>query len=115
MNSRAASWPHVRGVIVESELRNTIDDQVAHVAYEYSVQGCLHRSTQVSYSGMLNATSERACRVDRYPVGLGVDVFYDPAAPARAVLECSASGAWRVPLLIGLALLVTAAVLGHLS
>ena len=114
MNSRAAYWPQVRGVIVESELRNTIDDQVAHVAYEYAVQSTLHRSTQVSYAGMLNAALERERRVARYPVGVSVDVFYDPAAPWRAVLEHSVSGPWRTPIFIGLVLLA-AAVLRHLT
>ena len=105
MQQKASSWPFVNGQIVESELRHTIDETSAHIAYEYSVTGRRHKSSQVSYSGMSKASSEREALISRYPVGAEVTVYYDPTNPSQAVLENKQSNTWHIPLAIGLVVL----------
>ena len=105
MQRKASSWPFINGRIIESELRHTIDETSAHIVYEYNITGKNHKSSQVSYAGMSNASAEREALVSRYPVGAEVSVYYDPTNPSLAVLDNKPSNAWRIPLTVGLIML----------
>jgi hypothetical protein len=93
MNSIAASWPFVPGVITRSELESALDDTSVRIEYEYTVDGKTYRSAQFSFATMSNVASHKEGRVKRYPVGRRVPVFFDPINPARAVVERNPSSA----------------------
>ena len=106
MNARAADWPGVPGVIVRSEFNRAHegDNDSLRIEYEYHVGGVLQRGSTLSYIGLPAGGDAKAALAARYPVGLEVTVYHDPAEPGRAVLEREASRAWIAPALMGLAL-----------
>jgi hypothetical protein len=92
----AVSYPTAPGVITRSEVivehgRNTT--YRADLAYAYRVDGIKHRATQYRY-GTMNSNDSNAHRiVSDHPVGKEVEVFYNPADPADAVLKTGIEGA----------------------
>ncbi|CAM3947058.1 DUF3592 domain-containing protein [Roseateles saccharophilus] len=106
MNARAADWPDTRGVIVHSEHRQAPDgdNDSVRIEYDYQVAGQARRGSKVGYAGGPSQSADKAALVARYPVGLEVRVYYDPADPGRAVLERSPSRAWIAAVLMGVAL-----------
>ena len=92
---KAAKWPQASGRIVASRLAamRTPDmeggarvQNVATVAYEFSVAGRKIRGSRISTGAApADATPEETLK--RYPVGATVMVFYDPADPRNSVLE----------------------------
>lgn len=73
----SVGWPHVAGAITESEAN---DDGGGWITYRYTVDDRTYSGHRVSY--WINSSV-----ASRYPVGSAVDVYYDPKAPAEAVLE----------------------------
>ena len=57
---------------------------MARIAYRYEIDGRSFTSNRLGAKGMMQADSTL---VGKYFVGKTVDVFYDPANPASAVLE----------------------------
>lgn len=97
------SWPAAQGRVLSSELARIRDTdgtftEQPRIVYEYAVAGTSFQSTRVSFGGASNIGA-RKC-VERYPAGATVQVFYDPAKPASAVLERKANkGIILLPLL----------------
>ncbi|HET8627370.1 MAG TPA: DUF3592 domain-containing protein [Thermomicrobiales bacterium] len=99
------AWPTVPGRIVESGYRaehhytgRGLQQGTRYalaIAYEYEVvedyEGFgrrRRRGTRVDFARPDRPTAQAARAVaDRYPVGAAVAVYYDPADPARAVLD----------------------------
>lgn len=104
MNAKAADWPDTPGLIVHSEHRQAPDgdNDSVRIEYDYQVAGQSHRGSKVSYAGGPAQAADKAALVARYPLGLAVTVYYDPADPSRAVLERAPSRAWIAAALIGL-------------
>lgn len=106
------TWPRAQGrVVAHSEIethRNRYLLGTAHVRYEYAVDGRTHR-------GQLRYERRRIAHVEdllaRYPVGKAITLHYDPADPARSVLEQSPSSATYGYLAIGILMGVGAFVL----
>jgi uncharacterized protein DUF3592 len=103
---RAGLWPTAEGKIVDSRVREVIDDgsptYAAYILYEYSVNGARLRSDvwrlgvgSSSFAGF----AKRA--VAKYPIGLSVPVYYDPNKPTDAMLE-TGNASWAF-LVFGLA------------
>ncbi len=100
----AAQWPQATGRIVRSETESYLSQTGRSggggarlyepvIEYAYTVDGGEYHSTQVRFGGRL-ATGARGGAdkaVARYPVGSPVQVLYDPANPANAVLEAKAA------------------------
>lgn len=90
----AADWKTTEGVITESRIIMTHDDDGAvyspSVLYRYSLPGELYFGTKVTLRKWVYANpSEAAVVIQRYPVGLHVTVHYNPDHPADSALEMS--------------------------
>jgi hypothetical protein len=79
----------------------------AVVRYEYEVEGKRYHSDRIAQSPNWNrGVADFATAVaQRYPVGSGVDVRYNPKRPGEAVLEARVPRSWIFALAIALALL----------
>lgn len=111
-NARAsASWPTVQGMITETDLEFSTDEDgdtwTPRVAYTYLVNGISYENFTIKF-GETSYGSESTARevLVRYPVGQAVTVYYDPADPDRAVLEPGVSGGSYIVISIGLIFLV---------
>ena len=86
---RSAGWPAAEGVVTASRMwggRWNNSARNSRTAYEFEVGGRLYASDRVCF-GTLQSDAEKRAQVERFPVGRRVEVFYDPADPARSVLE----------------------------
>jgi hypothetical protein len=94
--ARTYGWRRAEGSVVRSQVvhsaetdgEGTADLYHAEVHYRYEAAGALRSGCTVSATDRgspSRARAERRCA--RYAVGAGVNVFYDPADPDRAVLE----------------------------
>jgi hypothetical protein len=97
-------WPSSRGRVISSDLNRRQDSdgnqsEEAHVVYEYLVGGTTLQGKRVAFGGSGAGGARKT--VKRYPAGATVDVYYDPAKPASAVLERSAAGGTFVLALVG--------------
>jgi len=102
----ARSWDSVEGRVIESRLSS--GRPRSSIRYEYRVQGRTLTGNRVGLFQVEGPGFSHAS-VQRYPLGAPVRVFYDPAAPTRAVLEREPT-LWVLPFAaIGLGLLVYAA------
>lgn len=91
-----ATWPATAGQVIANDLvpveqrgRSVTVVEAVRVVYRYAVDGQTYESDRVS----LDTQPARADRAEgqrrraAYPVGAAVSVYYDPADPARSVLE----------------------------
>ena len=93
---RVAQWPSVEGKIVTSEISTSTGwskygrrtTQVADIEYAYTVTGEKYQGEHLRVLPMLHLKSDGTLEeiVARYPVGRTVQVYYDPADPAAALL-----------------------------
>lgn len=121
---RAASrWPSTQGEIISSKSSSKTvtthhatydenEDKVeernfARITYKYAVGGKQYTGSRVSIGEDMGNDDVRG-RLDRYPKGRTVEVFYNPEKPGKAVLErglpagCTKAGLYGVLLLIGI-------------
>ena len=92
----STGWPTTPGKIIQSEIeeretttgtgsdRRTTISSVAQLEYEYSIDGTSYKSRRVSFA---QSSQEAQAIVNRYPLGKGVKVYYDPDDHGFAVLE----------------------------
>ena len=78
------------------------------IVYEYVADGATHQANRISFGGTSSVGGRK--RVERYPAGSMVQVFYDPAKPTSAVLERGTGGAF-VLLIVGGAFAIIGALL----
>ena len=94
-NLGRASWRWTRapGRIVQSYVQQTGNgDYKTCISYRYQADGVDYDSGTISYigkamSGMRDSYETYRAEILRFPIGLEVDVFYDPNQPPVAVLE----------------------------
>ena len=96
-NSRIATWSRTRGLIVKSELTTDftsprdgtrIELFRPDIAYRYAVDGREHESDRIEVSRLSSsdrAKAEATCA--RYPVGLEIDLSYNPRAEEQSIIE----------------------------
>jgi hypothetical protein len=92
LNQSAQLWPSTTGTVITSRVEVSGGDYTSvnpHIVYKYQVNGYEYQSDQIragdvvmSYSGGRSAYD----LVDKYPVGLEVTVYYDPANPSMSCL-----------------------------
>lgn len=116
---KAADWPSTWGVVEDSGIESftTIDEgrtrmmKRSNVIYSYKVKGNIYRSGRIAVRGW-KSSSNTGWLVGRlakkYPPGKPVEVFFNPANPAEAVLERRVAGGGFIYLL-GFVLLAAAA------
>ncbi len=90
----ATTWPVTRGTILSSSIQvlrtGTSRREVPLVRYSYQVGLQMYQGSRIRADDEVHDASSggRAREVlTRYPVGSSVQVFYDPADPARSALE----------------------------
>ena len=92
------SWPVAAGTVLSGEIKAVTERSsdgettisVPHLRYAYEVDGRRFEGERIRFGRIRE--SERGARkiLERYPVGAGVEVRYDPANPAEATLESKA-------------------------
>jgi len=84
------------------------------VAYEYDVEGTLYRAARLRFGDTSSLELDAAKHTtDRYPVGAGIEVHFNPARPAEAVVDPGHDG--LNPSLIGGVALAVVAIASLLS
>lgn len=103
------TWPSTAGEVVSSELRSFREwkENVERtlyrpgVIYRYTVAGREYTSDRYSLGADTAWGTPEVVQklLERFPVGGAVTVFYNPQAPAEAVLERRVRGGWLIWLL----------------
>lgn len=93
VRSESAGWQSTRGVIIKSRVEVSGGETTSvlpRVVYEYDVAGRRYQGEQIragdTYFSM-RSSRDAYDTIDRYPVGMAVEVFYDPDDPNQAALE----------------------------
>jgi hypothetical protein len=87
------SWPSTAGIIVKSRVEVTGGETASvnpRIVYDYVVGGQNYQNDQIRAGDdvfTMRAGGTAYDIVDRYPVGMAVIVFYNPANPAESALE----------------------------
>ena len=106
---RSRRWPTVPGRVLRSEIR----DGRASIRYEYVVQHQRHEASEIAAGEWPYQTRRTASRrLERYPPGPEVTVYYDPRRPTLAMLEPGFStGVLYLPLVASVLLVIAIAFL----
>lgn len=114
LRDRAAAsinWPTTEGRITRSQLERSKKEgrtmYSADVAYEYVLDGKTFGGDRVWFGDNARSSDPTAWKraVERYPMGSGVQVHYDPDDPQESVLEPGLTWAGSVIYLVGLGIL----------
>lgn len=116
---QTGGWPSTSGVVEESGVEDfqTLDEgrwramKRSNVVYKYKVKGHEYRSGRIAVRGWKISSNIGAFvggQAKKYPPGKPVEVFFNPANPAEAVLERRVAGGAFI-YLIAFALLAGAA------
>lgn len=105
MKARAVRhWVAAAATVIESEAvwgmtsygGRTAWTWLPRFTYQYEVGGQVYRDGRIAF--YRRCTGSRAQElVARHPTGSQVQVYYDPARPAEAVLDRSFPGLWSLP------------------
>ena len=112
----STSWPTAPGQVVSAAVQHSrgradpsrvgTPTASAAVTYVYDVGGESYEGATISYGAFYSSTigDDTATYLLRYRPGALVNVHYDPANPAEAVLEPGLTGSMFVLLAIGILL-----------
>ncbi|MGB5062541.1 MAG: DUF3592 domain-containing protein [Candidatus Competibacter sp.] len=101
------NWPRTAGSVREGSVttlripqgKSSVTGYRAHVEFEYVVVGTAYRGDRLNFCQPPSLERQAAeARLARYPAGAPVEVRYDPADPARSVLEPGGAGECESPL-----------------
>lgn len=94
---RRDSLAKTQGVIISSRLRPS-DTRHYEIVYEFAVDGKKYQSDEVTFAHTGTRSNPKFARdyVQRYPTGMSVTVFYDPADPGFSVLEPESTGFYLI-------------------
>lgn len=83
------NWPFVTGQVTEFEIRNRPADNslIARIRYTYTVEGSSYTGTRFTLDNGETGIRQVARRLDAYPQGHTITVYYNPDNPSQAVLE----------------------------
>lgn len=92
-----ATWPTTLATVVYSEVAAeerkgtngaTTSRYVPVVAYEYAVDGAVYQAARLRFGDASKARAEEAQKlVERFPVGAGIEIRYNPKDPRDATIE----------------------------
>jgi len=98
------SWPTTEGRITSSQIYEDSDEDGTsyglNVSYDYVVNDQRYTGTRISLTDYSSSYNYATGLAEKYPVDQRVPVFYDPADPAKSVLETGAN--WVQYLLMGM-------------
>jgi hypothetical protein len=100
-------WPAAPGEVLSAKIASRDGRPHPLVRYTYQVGGkaytaariSFHSTTSLPLPGLPAETAEAV--LARYPAGKSMPVYYDPAAPDRAVLEPGAGPGAYLPAAVG--------------
>src|SRR5262245_58812245 len=108
-------WPAARGAITISRLEEGPRDRLwirqyaAVLSYAFEVAGQTWTGNRITVDSSgydLSYLGTAQAKVDQYPVGAPVEVYFDPADPSRSVLQRGVPRAVPIGLALGLCFLV---------
>ncbi len=91
-----AAWPTTLATVIYTEIasesrpgkRSEAVRYVPVVAYEYAVDGTSYQAARLRFGDSSQPSVDAAQRtIDRFPVGAGIEIRYDPKAPSEATVE----------------------------
>jgi len=103
----SVKWTSVPGTVTSSEIsegrnRDSSTGQMVHTywpsaTYSYVAGGAEHQSSRVAFGKIVYYKPDEAeAFMQKHAKGATVEVFYDPAAPAEAVLDRDPAHATRL-------------------
>jgi hypothetical protein len=105
LGSASAQWPKLPARITAS---NVVDGYgtynkkcIAHVEYEFTVDGTQFRGETVQFGQPPRIRSQAVKIAAKYPIGTVIDVFYCPENPNLSVLESGVGETMPAVLVIG--------------
>jgi hypothetical protein len=90
-------WPGTEGTVSATNIRRYNDEGTIRFApeinYEYQVAGHTYKSSVIRPEVHISFLDEAEAKqfLKKYAVGSKLQVFYDPATPAKAVIEPKAA------------------------
>lgn len=121
-NARAsAAWPTADGLIVRSEVTHSTDAEGGdsyspEVTYTYQANDQAYANERIKFGENSYNSRRRAEEIAAsYPIGQGVNVYYDPGQPGNAVLEPGVSGGSYIVLGIGAIFILVALILAPVA
>jgi len=118
VGAAAREWSSTTGVVIASYIRTTGAGNVAEagdtdtyspvVKYEYRVGSDPYASSKIGFGDFFYNWYSSKIRVQAYPKGRNVTVYFDPQDPSSAVLDRNYPSV-AIALLIGVAVLCLAA------
>ncbi|MFN2215995.1 MAG: DUF3592 domain-containing protein [Anaerolineales bacterium] len=116
------SWPSVSGTVTNAQVKESVssddddNETVSYypaVEYTYQVGGQQFSGKRLSFGGLITTGNYGKVqeKLQKYPVGGQVPVFYDPQNPSDSVLEREAGG-FRAGMIIGIICLVISLCIG---
>ncbi len=107
-------WPTTQGRVLESQLEDR-GEPTPKVVYEYAVDGRIYQSSQLGFDifDKPGGRGRAASRVERYPNGAQVTVYYDAGHPACAILEPGDVSPFTMPIAFGLLFVVLGMVMAR--
>lgn len=105
----AQAWPTAQGTVLQSWVRkssSTDDDgsvsysYYPEIHYQYQVMGTEYQGNKIAFGPKVGGNRSRAeKRIEEYPAGASLTVFYQPDNPANAIIERSLS---KISLVMGI-------------
>lgn len=90
----AQAWSSTTGNVLMSTIQvrrsGRSRSEIPVVVYQYEVRGQMYQGQVIRAGdqyGTIRVMGQAQATVARYPVGMSVTVYYDPANPANAALE----------------------------
>ncbi len=102
---RMEQWPRTRGKIEVFNDSSKENDLLPEIIFSYRVDGKTYRRQFEFPEGTHPLPEFVTFYKNKYPVGIEVDVYYDPQHPETATLEPSTQGDWMI-LAMGIAFVI---------
>jgi hypothetical protein len=110
-------WKKVKGVVTDAYIeRRECESGTTYypkITYKYQIEGQNYEAHEWSYNVINGNEDEVQEIIDRHPVGHGIDVYYDPMKPSRAILDPGLNSVY--PYIIGFILAAVFLVIGFLN
>ena len=87
ITQESRTWPSTQGVISESWWMQGTKSSCAVIRYKYRVGERSYEGNSILPYSNEYSQAEQRLKVDQYPVGANVKVFYDPNHPQNSCLE----------------------------
>lgn len=109
----AQKWPTTSGTVLDTgttevrQIRSVLPAWRPYAAYTYTIDGIDFQSTRIDFGAMpsLDRAWLESSLAEKFPSGKTLPVYYNPANPAKAVLQPGGDNALWIYIVLGLAFL----------